>query len=318
MHLATEVSGVQEQVNAIREDIAALHGSFVQFGECVLKELAQNSQQHSMVLERLSAIDAATSSIVQEQTAAKEDAEKTMVGLEQVKQQMIQFGVSVTDIDSKIATQTQLLQSLVQNTHDVPTLMVLVPVMPKGLRKFNPMNLIRDRAKLYLICSYSMQPVACGPDGDGYLVTNLTDFAKKALPLLQVGLMLLQIGLLSTGVPIPLIGLAGSAVAQADKLSFLKSAASLLQDGVSVDSVGSSIDSMQAKDKFHRAVRDLEAGEDREKVRTACKIIAAFLESQDRFWKFTGVAKKISRSGKVCWIDKRADIVEKFEEDATL
>jgi hypothetical protein len=85
-----------------------------------------------------------------------------------------------------------------------------------------------------------------------------------------------------------------------------------------VDSVGSSIDSMQAKDKFYRAVRDLEAGEDREKVRTACKIIAAFLESQDRFWKFTGVAKKISRSGKVCWIDKRADIVEKFEEDATL
>ena len=152
------------------------------------------------------------------------------------------------------------------------------------------------------------------------MVTNLTDFAKKALPLLRVGLMLLQIGMLSsTGVSIPLVGLADSALAQEDKLfSFLKSAATLLHDKVSLDSVGSSINSMQAKDEFDRAVRDLGAGdEDCEKVRTACKIIAAFLESQDRFWKFIGVTKKITRSGKVCWIDKRPDIVKKFEEDAT-
>jgi len=318
LHLATEVSGVQERVTAIREDISALHGSFAQFGECVRKELAQNSQKHAQVLERLNAIDAATTSIIQEQTAAKEEAEKKMVAMEQVKQQMIQFGVDVRDIDAKIATQTQLLQSLVQNTHDVPTLMVLVPVIPKGLRKFNPMNLIRDKAKLYFICSYTMQPVACGPDGDGYLVTNLTGMVKKALPLLRVGLMLLQIGLLSTGVPIPLAGLADSALAQADKLSFLKSAASLLQDDVSVDSVSSSLDSMEAKDQFNRAVRNLEVGEDPEKIRTACKMIAAFLESQDRFWKFVGVTKKISRSGRIGWIDKRADIIKKFEEDATL
>ena len=62
----------------------------------------------------------------------------------------------------------------------------------------------------------------------------------------------------------------------------------------------------------------MKADKDREKVRTAAKIVAAFLEKQDQFWKFTGVTKKISRSGKVCWIDKRADIVKKFEEDATL
>jgi len=75
---------------------------------------------------------------------------------------------------------------------------------------------------------------------------------------------------------------------------------------------------MEAKDKFNRAVRSLEVGEDPEKIRTACKMIAAFLESQDRFWKFVGVTKKISRSGRIGWIDKRADIIKKFEEDATL
>jgi hypothetical protein len=107
-------------------------------------------------------------------------------------------------------------------------------------------------------------------------------------------------------------------VAQADKLSFLKSAATLLPEKVSVDSVGSSIDSIQAKDEIDRAVQKLEDGNDSEKVRIASKVVAAFLQSQDRFWKFTGVTKKISRSGKVCWIDKRADIVKKFEEDAKL
>ncbi len=70
---------------------------------------------------------------------------------------------------------------------------------------------------------------------------------KKALPLLRLGLMILQIGLLSTGVPIPIAGMANSALDRADKLSFLKSAAGLLQDDVSMDAVGSSLDSMEAK-----------------------------------------------------------------------
>jgi hypothetical protein len=45
LHLATEVSGVQAQVIAIRDDLAALHASFDLCGECLRKELAQNSQK---------------------------------------------------------------------------------------------------------------------------------------------------------------------------------------------------------------------------------------------------------------------------------
>ena len=118
---------------------------------------------------------------------------------------------------------------------------------PTGIQNFNPLNLLRDRAKLGFFCDYTMKPVACGPDGDGYVVTNLTEIVKKALPLLRLGLMILQTGLLSTGVPIPIAGMANSALDRADKLSFLKRAAGLLQDDVSMDAVGSSLDSMEAE-----------------------------------------------------------------------
>ena len=318
LHLATEVSVVQEQVIAIRDDIAALHASFDLFGECVRKELAQNSQKHAVVLERLSAIDAASISIIQEQTAAKEDAEKKMVKLELIKQQMIQFGAGLNDINVQLAAQAQMLQEVLQGYHDTPILFCLKPMTPKGIHKFNPLNALRDRAKLGFFCDYTKKPVACGPDGDGYVVTNLTEFVKKALPLLRLGLMILQIGLLSTGVPIPIAGLANSALDEADKLSFLKSAAGLLQDDVSMDAVGSSLDSMEAKDKLNRAVRNIEAGEDREQVRSATKVIAAFLDSKDPFWKHIGVTKKISRSGRIGWIENKPEIIKKFEDDVVL
>ena len=246
LHLATEVSGVQAQVIAIRDD---LHVSFDLCGESLRKKLAQNSQKHAVVLERVSAIDAASISITQEQTAAKEDADKTLADLELLKQQMIQFGLGLNDINVKLAAKAQMLQEIIQGLHHVPIRVFLKPMTPTGIQKFNPLNLLRDRAKLGFVCVYTMKSVACGPGGDGYVVTNLTEILKKALPLLRLGLMInhLQIGLLSTGVPIPIAGMANSALDQADKLSFLKSAAGLLQDDVSMDAVGSSLDSMEAK-----------------------------------------------------------------------
>ena len=207
----------------------------------------QSETIHAVVLERVSAIDAASISITQEQTAAKEDADKTLADLELLKQQMIQFGLGLNDINVKLAAKAQMLQEIIQGLHHVLIRVFLKPMTPTGIQKFNPLNLLRDRAKLGFVCDYTMKPIACGPGGDGYVVTNLTEIAKKALPLLRLGLMILQIGLLSTGVPILIAGMANSALDQADKLSFLKSAAGLLQNDVSMDAVGSSLDSMEAK-----------------------------------------------------------------------
>ena len=313
-HLSDEVSVVQEQVRAIRDDLAALRGTFIQFGECVHKELAENNQKHALVLEGLRSIDQAATSIRQEQAAAREDAEKSLTELEQMKLQLVKFGLGLSEIDSKISRQTELVQTLVQNTHDLPTYMMVVPVLPKGMRKYSPMNLVRNKAKLIFICSYTKQPVVCGEHGDGYTVTTLSELTRKALPLLKVGLLLLQIGLLSTGIPIPLAGLAGTALSQADKLSYLRSAAGLLHDKESLDSMESSLDSMEAMDKVNRMVRAIEASNGN--IRSSFEVIAAFLKSEDPFLKFLGMSKEISRSGKVAWVKQDAEIIKKFREDA--
>lgn len=126
------------------------------------------------------------------------------------------------------------------------------------------------------ICGHTMQLVSYGPKGDGYTVTDLKSFARKALPLLKLGFMLLQIGLLSTGIPIPLVGMA-----ETDKLSYLRSAARLLDDQAIQDSLGSSLDSAQAKNQINSAVCNLGIRNDRENVRSAVEIVSTLLKSED-------------------------------------
>ena len=313
-HLSSEVSGVQGQVQAFRNEITALHDSFLLFGECVRKELAQNSQKHALVVERLTSIDRTVATIFQEQMAAKGEAENRLQELQQVRLQLIKLKLSVSEIETNIAMHTQLLHTIVENIHDVPILFVLIPVTAKGVGKLNPMNMIVTKAKLVFICGYTMQLVGCGYKGDGYTVTNLTSLARKALPLLKLGLMLLQIGLLSTGIPIPLAGMAGTALAQAEKMSYLRSAASLLDDKAALDSVGSCLDSAAAMDKVSRTVRDIEVGDNRENIRSAMEVVSAFLKSEDPFLKYLGLTKEISRSGKVAWVKNDAEVIRKFKE----
>ena len=315
-HLSSEVAGVQDQVQAFRSEIAALHGSFVQFGECVRKELAQNNQKHALVLQKLTSIDRTATAISQEQKAAKEEQEIALQELQQAKQMMIKLKMGFSEIEANIATHTQLLHTLVENTHDVPIHFVLIPVIAKGMKRFNPVNLVVNKAKLVFICGHTMQLVSCGYKGDGYTVTNLTSLARKALPLLKLGLMLLQIGLLSSGIPIPLAGMAATALNQADKLAYLRCAAGLLDDKAALDSVGSSLDSVQAMDQVNRTVRDLGAGagDDREDVRSAMEVVSAFLKSEDPFLKYLGLTKVISASGKVAWVKKDAEVMRQFRE----
>ena len=89
--------------------------------------------------------------------------------------------------------------------------------------------------------------------------------------------MLLQIGLLSTGIPIPLVGMAETALAETDKLSYLRSAARLLDDQAIQDSVESSLDSAQATNQINSAVRNLGIRNDRENVRSAVEIVSTDL-----------------------------------------
>ena len=74
----------------------------------------------------------------------------------------------------KLTEQKQLLHTLIQGPHDLPSLVVMfpVPAASSGLGRLNPMNAVQDRFVLMLVCAHSLQLVPCGPEGHGYGITE--------------------------------------------------------------------------------------------------------------------------------------------------
>jgi serine/threonine protein kinase len=314
--LSTDVSGVQEQVQAVRDDLLILQETFVSFGEYVRKELAENSQHNALVLEKLTHVEQMAIMIAQEQKTSKADTEKTIQSCEQLKVQMEELKLDTTEIDKKIEINTRLLNTLVQNTHDVPTLMVLLPVLRKGWRRFSPTNFLSDEANLVFICGHTKELVPCGPKGCGYRIKTLKSWVRKAVPVLKVGLMLLQVGLICSGIPIPLAGVANTVLTQADRMSYLRSALGLLQEKSTVDSVELMVDSMDSSsmDKVAEAIRALDSGSDRENIRSAYEAIWAILKEVDPTLLYIGLSKEVSESGRVVWVKKDAALIKQFKE----
>ena len=234
--LSQEVNSMQDQIQKVSDDIDGLHAVFGKMGEHVREALSfgkQNNTDVQKLMEKLTTIDKEV------QMAAT--LEKIIQQWETLKQHMIDGGQSTRETNERIAINTRLLRTLVYNTHNLPTLMVLLPVSKEGFKKFDPRNLLRDRAKLVFICGYNYALVPCGPKKNGYTVKNLKTWVKKAIPVLKVGLLLLQVGLMSTGIPIPLLGMADAVIGQAEKLSYLKYAGELIQSADSADATSDSL-----------------------------------------------------------------------------
>ena len=227
------------------------------------------------------------------------------------------LGVSTADFEYHLNAQTARLDVLIQNTHHVPTLMVLVPEVKKG---FGKLNFFQEKARLVFYCSVTFEPVPCGKDGGGYEVETLKPWVKKAIPVLKVGLLLLQLGLSASGVPIPVAALANAAIDQAGRNQFLKCAANILKqnetavgevDGKGSDDIFSEVDSMTADGEADKAVRDLQL--DDANTRTAYEAVALFLKKVDPTYKYLGLSKRVSRSGKVVWLKKNdPQVLKKF------
>jgi len=310
LQLSSKVNSVQDQIQSVKDDIASLHGTFRVVGESVRDALSQQSAETSAEV-------------------------KILVTQLQAIEEKVQ--VMIAQVDEKTAINTRLLKTLIYNVHDVPTLMVLLPMPSKeGIKKYNPRNLLRDRAKLFFICSYTKELVPCGPKKNGYTVSVLKPWVKRAIPVLKVGLLILQIGLMASGVPIPLLGLAQEALGQvADKQAYLQFAEELLQQPLdSLDSstdqllgpspaekvsnlksavdiaqsTVSSIESMPSSNSLDHlqssadtATRDID-GDDGGSMRSAYEAVGSFLKEVDPNLEHVGLVKKISRSGKVGWV----------------
>ena len=317
LQLSNEVHSVQEQVKKVGEDVAAMYSSFVAFGEHIRGELNSNASQHTQLLQKLQSFDQSLQLICESQTTARADAEKTVQLCEQTRQQLVLLSIDTAEIDKKIEINTRLLKTLIENTYNVPTFMVLLPVAKKGVQKLNLANLFYDEVKLVFICGFTFELVRCGPKGMGYKVKNLKSWVKKALPVLKVGLMLLQVGLFATGMPIPLAGLAHSTVlSPLDKLPYIQAAFELLQEGnAPLDSLNSELSSLESPtEKISAAIRKLHSTDDQESVRSAYETLAAFLKEADPTLEHIGMSQQITSSGKVVWINNDPKTIKLFKE----
>jgi serine/threonine protein kinase len=309
LQLSNEMKGMQQQLQKVGDDIAALHENFVEFGAHVRNELRSNAKNHTELRSKLQVMR----DIVQELTKKQEaTALKEIQEWEKMKQYLDSIKDNTAEMDKKIAENRRLLSTLVDDIHNVPTLMVLLPVLKKGIKKYDPRNLYRDQGRLVFICAETMQLVECGKNGKGYYVNTLLPWVKEALPVLKVGLMLLQVGLLASGLPIPLAGLVDAAFDPSDKHSFLQSALGLLQSNSSVVSLSSEIDSALAEKKVAAAIRSLLDGGSKGEIRHAYKVLNAFLKEQDPTLMHLGMAKVISKSGRVGWVKNDPTIIQSF------
>jgi hypothetical protein len=316
LQLSNEMKVAQQQVQHVGEAVARLHADFVEFGAHVRKELRSNASTHGELLSKMQAIDDSVQELTKEQDASRETTLKQIKTCEQIKQQLASMEMDTAEMDKKIDANQRLLRTLVDETHSIPTLMVLLPVLKKGIKKYDPRNLYRDQGRLVFICAETMQLVECGKNGKGYEVNTLLPWVKEALPVLKVGLMLLQVGLCASGFPIPLAGLADAVLGKADKQSFLKSAVGLLQgNNTSLDSLGSELDSVLAEKEVAAAIRGLQAGEHKANIRHAYKVLYAFLKDQDPTLLHLGMVKVISHGGRVGWVKNDPTIIQKFEKN---
>ena len=236
----------------------------------------------------------------------------TMFG-EYVRKELQSNSKNHAELLTVIGINRRLLSTLVNDTHSVPTLVVLVPILKTGFMKFDPRNLYREECRLFFFCEYSFKLVG-GPKGKGYKLSTLLPWVKNALPIFKVGLMLLQVGLLAAGLPIPLAGLADTVLGHSDRINLLESAAGLLQSQLPVDSLGSALDSAASKEKFTAAIRNLQASQNLSDIRCAYEAIWAFLKEVDPTLLNLGMSKVTSPSGKVAWIEKNPDTIKHFME----
>lgn len=95
-----------------------------------------------------------------------------------------------------------MLETLINCTHAVPTLMLMYPIEPKGFFA-KAKSIVQKEMCILFVCSVTRKPVKCGPDGNGYRITVTREWVKAAAPLLAIALKITQIAMTAYGLPFP-------------------------------------------------------------------------------------------------------------------
>ena len=201
-------------------------------------------------------------------------------------------------IESKLEAQSRMLNTLIDNTHGLPSLIVIFP----SIDNKSP---VQNEYRLFFMCSYSLQLVPCGKNGDGYIFTEPTEWLKKAAPVLKVGLSLLRIALsVASGFPVTIPG--------SGFLSNIKNKGTAIDDVLTL---------LGTNDKYVGHGNNTHGPEflsglysDDESVRSAYYAIATLMEKLDKNLLYLHMVKKTSKSGITKWIRNDPKIIDLFEK----
>lgn len=234
------------------------------------------------------------------------------------------------DLKAHLTEMTDMLQTLIKDTHHLPTLAVIVPeVAPRSVFQsvlHSPTRLFRHRYRLYFLCSFTHQIAHCGsgPDGGGYRITRTCDWVKQAAPVLRTGLLLLKLAALAGGLPIPVPDIS-PLLKDADRHGrYLSAALRLVDNPLSdhgdpivdlktlVDDAGNEVNGLDAR-TLHEVGAQTGAVLEENSVKAYNAISNLFAEMNVDVKSTCGL-RKVTYKGKTAWILDNDATERQFKE----
>jgi hypothetical protein len=203
-----------------------------------------------------------------------------------------------------------MVHTLLADTHGIPTLAIILPVVSTSWKsRFSPMRVVRDRYRLYFLCSHTHQIAPCGPKGKGYKITTTKQWVLDAAPVLRVGLVLLKVALLASGLPLPVPDLSSLLVGSKVHAQYLNAALQLVThppDGaveiadIVMQQTLDAIDAHDYSDLLH-----ITAGQETrllEGSRKAYRAIERLLAEEGEDIGLTCGLRQVTHRGKTAWV----------------
>jgi hypothetical protein len=198
--------------------IVAQHKILVEFANATQKGLSEAKNYAALKtlntkLDELNYLGVSSAPPSENRQSSAPAAAHTADGIQIAGVEALQGGLD-EKINTLLAGSTVLnnmLQTLIAGTHAIPTLAIVLPEISSGWKSVtHPMRLLRNRFRLFFLCSHTKQIAPCGPDGNGYKIQVTKKWVRDVAPVLRVGLVLVKVALQASGLPLPMPDLCSS------------------------------------------------------------------------------------------------------------
>jgi hypothetical protein len=202
-----------------------LQGRFIELTAEVNAHLQEQRQSTADTAQQLEVLNRTSGGLQKGLGEVLSGLARVQAELTDLKKNQVELGRQVTVALAENAELNAMVRALTTNTHGIPTLAIVLPVVSTGWKSaMFPMRLVRDQFRLYFLCSHTHQLAPCGPKGKGYKITMTKQWVLDAAPVLRVGLVLLKLALMASGLPLPVPDLCPALIDKAMHVRYLNAA----------------------------------------------------------------------------------------------